>query len=153
MIVGSSFVLSAGGQSGPIINDHFGAYLGALLVYFIINVFLLGFYYYLLYRGSLYDILKSFIKDTLLVYLSTLILSLVLSVLIVHNGVFGLTLFIGLSVMLSYSFKQLFTMYNEVQEKAIRINGRACIITVILKVYWRTRSRKPRPMRRHCRWP
>ncbi|RAR42932.1 diguanylate cyclase [Paenibacillus sp. MDMC362] len=121
MIVGSSFVFkAAGGQSGPIINDHFGAYLGALLVYFIINVFLLGFYYYLLYRGSLYDILKSFIKDTLLVYLSTLILSLVLSVLIVHNGVFGLTLFIGLSVMLSYSFKQLFTMYNEVQEKAIK---------------------------------
>ena len=74
----------------------------------------------MLYRGSLYDILKSFIKDTLLVYLSTLILSLVLSVLIVHNGVFGLTLFIGLSVMLSYSFKQLFTMYNEVQEKAIK---------------------------------
>lgn len=121
MIVGSSLVFkAAGGQTGPILNNHFGAYLAALLIYFIINVLLLGFYYYLLYRGSLYDILKSFIKDTLLVYLSTLILSLVLSVLIVHNGVFGLTLFIGLSVMLSYSFKQLFLMYNEVQEKAIK---------------------------------
>ncbi|GAB6928502.1 diguanylate cyclase [Paenibacillus sp. JCM 10914] len=121
MIVGSSLVFKAtGGQTGPILNDHFGAYLAALIIYFITNVLLLGLYYYLLYRGSLYDILKSFIKDTLLVYLSTLILSMVLSVLIVHNGVFGLTLFIGLSVLLSYSFKQLFSMYNEAQKRAIK---------------------------------
>ncbi|MEK3732293.1 MULTISPECIES: bifunctional diguanylate cyclase/phosphohydrolase [Paenibacillus] len=121
MIAGSALIFqAAGGITGPMVNDKFGAYLAALLVYFLINVFLIGFYYYLLYRGSLYDILKNFMKDTLLVYLSTLILSLVLSVLIVHNGIFGLALFIGLSVMLSYSFKQLFSMYNEAQEKAIK---------------------------------
>ena len=53
MIVGSSFVLRRGGQSGPIINDHFGAYLGALLVYFIINVFCLDFII-TCYTGDLY---------------------------------------------------------------------------------------------------
>ncbi|NMO96360.1 bifunctional diguanylate cyclase/phosphohydrolase [Paenibacillus lemnae] len=121
MIMGSAFVYElSGGVIGPVQNENLGAYLLALLAYFILNVLLIGCFYFLQYKKSLYEILKSFAKDTLLVYLITLILSLALSILISSNGVFGLILFIGLSTMLSYSFKQLFTMYNEIQEKAIR---------------------------------
>ncbi|WP_054957735.1 bifunctional diguanylate cyclase/phosphohydrolase [Paenibacillus dakarensis] len=121
MIAGSAFIFKVvGGQIGPIENENLHAYIVALIVYFVLNVFLIGCYYYLFYKGTIYEVLKSFVKDTLLVYLSTLILSLVLSVLIVYNGVFGLALFIGLSIMLSYSYKQLFIMYNEIQEKAIK---------------------------------
>lgn len=121
MIIGSSYTFHLlGGQSGSIQNEQLLAYIGALSVYFLLNVLIIGFYYYLIYKGSLYDILKSFMKDTLMVYLSTLVLSLVLSILIVHNGIFGLALFMAVSVMLSYSYKQLFKMYNDVQEKAIK---------------------------------
>lgn len=121
MITGSAFIFETlGGHEGPIENENILAYVITLTAYFAINVGLVGFYYYLLYKGSLIEILNGFLKDTLLVYLSTLILSLVLSILIMYNGVFGLALFIGLSTMLSYSFKQLFTMYNEIQEKAIK---------------------------------
>ncbi|WP_422659541.1 diguanylate cyclase [Paenibacillus sp. EC2-1] len=121
MITGSAFIFETlGGHEGPIENANILAYVITLTVYFAINVGLVGFYYYLLYKGSLIEILNGFLKDTLLVYLSTLILSLVLSILIMYNGIFGLALFIGLSTMLSYSFKQLFTMYNEIQEKAIK---------------------------------
>ena len=121
MIIGSSHIYKiAGGQTGPIQNDQLHAYVAALIVYFVLNVLLIGFHYYLHYKSSLYETLKSFLKDTLLVYLSTLILSLVLSILIVQNGIFGLALFIAVSVMLSYSYKQLFKMYNEIQEKAIK---------------------------------
>lgn len=121
MITGAAAVFeSLGGQQGPIQNENMLAYVVTLTVYFAINVGLVGFYYYLLYKGSLYETLKGFLKDTLLVYLSTLILSLVLSILIMYNGVFGLALFIGLSMMLSYSYRQLFTMYQQIQEKAIK---------------------------------
>lgn len=121
MIIGSSYIYNlTGGQIGPIQNEKLHAYIATLIVYFALNVSLLGLYFYLHYKGSLYEILKSFLKDTLLVYLSTLVLSLVLSILIVHNGIFGLALFMGVSVMLSYSYKKLFKMYNEIQEKAIK---------------------------------
>lgn len=121
MIIGSSYIFQlTGGHTGPIHNSQLHAYVAALIVYFALNVFLLGFYHFLRYEGSLYDILKSFMKDILMVYLSTLVLSLVLSILIVHNGIFGLALFMAVSVMLSYSYKQLFNMYNDVQEKAIK---------------------------------
>ena len=121
MVTGSSFVFERlGGQLGAIQNENMTAYIATLTVYFAINVCLVGLYYYLVYKGSLYDILKGFLKDTLLVYLSTLILSLVLSILIVYNGIFGLTLFIGLSMMLSYSYRQLFLLYQQIQEKAIK---------------------------------
>lgn len=121
MITGSSIVFSlSGGETGPIQNENITSYLLALSVYFTINVLLIGFYYVILMKSTLFEALKAFFKDIIVVYLSTLILSLALSILIASNGVFGLTLFIALSTMLSYSFKQLFTMYNEIQEKAIK---------------------------------
>ncbi|UNK18987.1 diguanylate cyclase [Paenibacillus sp. N3/727] len=121
MITGSSIVFSAsGGEIGPIQNENIISYVIALSVYFSINVLLIGFYYVILMKSTLFEALKEFFKDIIVVYLSTLILSLALSILISSNGVFGLALFIALSTMLSYSFKQLFTMYNEIQEKAIK---------------------------------
>ncbi|WP_106769149.1 diguanylate cyclase [Paenibacillus faecalis] len=120
MITGSSIVFSVtGGETGPIQNENILSYVAALSVYFSINVLLIGFYYVILMKSTLWEALKIFFKDIIVVYLSTLILSLALSILIFSNGIFGLALFIALSAMLSYSFKQLFTMYNEIQEKVI----------------------------------
>ncbi|MBO2945863.1 diguanylate cyclase [Paenibacillus sp. F411] len=121
MISGASIVFTAtGGTIGTLENEKILSYLAALTTYFFINVLVIGFFYVILMRSTLYEALKSFFKDIILVYLSTLILSLALTILISSNGVFGLTLFIALSTMLSYSFKQLFTMYNDIQEKATR---------------------------------
>lgn len=54
----------------------------------------------------------------MLVYLCMLILSLVLVVLIVHNGVFGLILFLGLAILLSYAFRQLFLVYHQILNRS-----------------------------------
>lgn len=45
---------------------------------------------------------------------------LVLTVLLFYNGITGLALFLGLSVLISYSFKRLFSMYRDIEERANR---------------------------------
>lgn len=61
---------------------------------------------------------RAFVTESLLVYLCTLILALVLTILVVHNGVLGLLLYLSLSILLSHAFKQLFIMYQSIEEKA-----------------------------------
>lgn len=61
---------------------------------------------------------RVFVTESLLVYLCTLILALVLTILVVHNGVLGLLLYLSLSILLSHAFKQLFIMYQSIEEKA-----------------------------------
>jgi diguanylate cyclase (GGDEF)-like protein/putative nucleotidyltransferase with HDIG domain len=106
------------GKVGAFDSHRLPAYLLSLAVYFLINVLLVGFYFYLLHKGKLFEIIKSFIKDTLFAYLSTLLLSMVLVVLITSSRLFGLFLFLSIAMLLSHAFKQLFLMYNEMTEKA-----------------------------------
>lgn len=89
MICLSSYTFDLfGGHPGPLINDELPAYLMTLAVYFIGNTLLIGLYYYIIYKGTLYETIKDIIKDSFVVYLCTLVLSLVLVVLIVHNSFF-----------------------------------------------------------------
>jgi diguanylate cyclase (GGDEF)-like protein len=119
MICMSSFTFSLfGGQPGPVVNDKLTAYLLTLAVYFISNTLLIGLYYYILYKGTLYETIKDIIKDSFIVYLCTLVLSLVLAVLVVHNRFLGLILFLCLSILLCQSFKRLFSMYRSIEERA-----------------------------------
>ncbi|WP_052091760.1 diguanylate cyclase [Paenibacillus sp. FSL H7-0357] len=119
MICLSSYTFDLfGGHPGPLINDELPAYLMTLAVYFIGNTLLIGLYYYIIYKGTLYETIKDIIKDSFVVYLCTLVLSLVLVVLIVHNSFFGLVLFLCLSTLLCYSFKRLFSMYRSIEERA-----------------------------------
>lgn len=121
MIISASYIFTAlGGARGPLLSSHLSAYLGSMAAYFILNMLLIGFYYYLVYHQNLYDTLKGMLTDTILAYLCTLILSLVLTILLYHNRLLGLTMFLCLSIMISYSFKRLFSMYRDIEERANR---------------------------------
>ncbi|MDP4096042.1 diguanylate cyclase [Paenibacillus sp. P96] len=109
----------AGGPQGPLDDRYIAGYVLAMLSYFAVNTVTLGLYFYLAYEGSLKQLRRAFVAESLLVYLCTLILSLVLTVLIYHNGILGLVLFLGLSMLLSHAFKQLFDMFRDVEEKSI----------------------------------
>lgn len=109
---------SLGGTRGSVDDQNLPVYMISLAVYFSVNTIGMFMYYYLLYRKDLYNTLKGFVKETMLVYLCMLILSLVLTVLIVHNGVLGLILFLGLAILLSHAFRQLFNMYHQILNRS-----------------------------------
>jgi diguanylate cyclase (GGDEF)-like protein len=115
----SSVFQWAGGSQGPLDDGYIIAYVLSMLSYFAVNTFTLGLYFYLAHEGSLKQLRRAFVAESLLVYLCTLILSLVLTVLIYHNGILGLVLFLGLSMLLSHAFKKLFEMFRDVEEKSI----------------------------------
>lgn len=119
MISGASYFFHLlGGKVGAFNIQQFPAYILALTFYFLANVLLVGFYYFLIYKGKLYEIIKSFLTDAIFAYLSTLLLSIVLVVLIVDSRTFGLFLFLVIAVLLSHAFRRLFVMYNEMSERA-----------------------------------
>lgn len=121
MIVAASTVYSAlGGLSGPLLSDRLGAYALGMAVYFLLNSLLIGLFHYVLYKQNLFQVLKGMLTDTVLAYISTLVLSLVLTILVYHNRMTGLALFLCLSLLLSYSFKQMFAMYRSIEERANR---------------------------------
>lgn len=107
-----------GGSPGPLVNTQLFTYLIALAVYFAANTLLVGLYYYILYRGTLFETIKDIIKDSVFVFLCSLALSLVLTVLVYHNQILGLALFMCLAVLLSQSFRKLFSMYRRIEERA-----------------------------------
>nr|WP_258881257.1 diguanylate cyclase [Paenibacillus sp. sptzw28] len=107
-----------GGETGPFNINYMYAYLVALAAYFTLNVILFGCYYLILYKGSVFKFLKNIMRDILFAYLSTLLLSVVLVILMAQNGSLGLFLFLAIGILLSHAFQQLFKMYNSVSEKA-----------------------------------
>lgn len=119
MIAGASVIYRLlGGNIGAFDLRDMSAYIISLTFYFSINALLVGSYYYLLYKGKIFEIVHTILKDAFFAYLSTLLLSLVLVILIVNNGTFGLFLFLSIAVLLSHAFRRLFVMYNDMSEKA-----------------------------------
>jgi diguanylate cyclase (GGDEF)-like protein len=119
MICGANFIFHLlGGQTGNFELIMLPAYIASLSIYFTLNIVFVGFYYFLLYKGKLYEIITKFFSDSLFAYLSTLLLSIVLVILMQNNHAFGLFLFLAIGMLLSHAFRQLFKMYNEVSEKA-----------------------------------
>ncbi|UQZ34491.1 HD family phosphohydrolase [Paenibacillus sp. PK3_47] len=116
--VSSTLFQYLGGNPGALINTKLFTYLIVLTVYFAVNTLLVGLYYYILYRGTLFETIKDIIKDSVFVFLCSLALSLVLTVLVYHNQVLGLMLFMCLAVLLSQSFRKLFAMYRSIEERA-----------------------------------
>ncbi|MCD9026567.1 bifunctional diguanylate cyclase/phosphohydrolase [Cohnella silvisoli] len=118
MITGASVAYHLlGGNAGAFDIKHMTAYIFGLTAYFFINVLLVGFYYFLLYKGKLFEVIKTFLTDAIFAYLSTLLLSLVLVILIVNNRSFGLFLFLAIAVLLSHAFRRLFVMYSKISDK------------------------------------
>ncbi|WP_239004817.1 diguanylate cyclase [Paenibacillus tepidiphilus] len=121
MITAASLLFTMlGGRQGPLLTSYLGAYVAAMAVYFMLNLLLIGFYHYIVHREKLYDTLKGMVTDTILAYLCTLVLSLVLTTLLYYNHFVGLLLFLCLSTFISYSFKRLFSMYRVIEDRANR---------------------------------
>lgn len=112
-----AFILS-GGKIGSIHIDNFFPYLLSLSIYFAINVLLIGIYFIFAAAESLINVFKDIIKETIATYISTLMLSLVLVMLMNTDKIFGLSLFTCIAFLLSLAFKQHFNLYKEISEKA-----------------------------------
>jgi diguanylate cyclase (GGDEF)-like protein/putative nucleotidyltransferase with HDIG domain len=121
MILGSYYLfIYTHGKIGSIQTQFFASYILAMTVYFIINAISVGLYFYISTKGNLFVIIKGMVRDTVIAYISTLLLSLVLSILLDTYRYLGLALFLGISVLLSIGFKELFNLYSEVSQKAIK---------------------------------
>ncbi len=121
MLSGGAIVFHiAGGREGLINAYVMAPYLYALAVYFIINVTMVGTYYFISIRNSFFNTIQSILKEAAYAFFTALIMSLILTALLNSNQLFGLFLFLFVSVTLSYSFKQFFRMYNAVSQKATK---------------------------------
>ncbi|OXM13877.1 HD family phosphohydrolase [Paenibacillus herberti] len=107
-----------GGTFGDFKADELYAFVLALLAYFVVNISLVAAYFFLLYRNQLIPILALFVRESLFAYIGILLFSLVLVIMILKTGFFGLFLFLIIAVLLSHVFKQLFLMYHELNDKA-----------------------------------
>ncbi|WBL17684.1 diguanylate cyclase [Sutcliffiella sp. NC1] len=124
MIVGSyySYILFNGTQDGTNFTNLL-PYFVALTVYFSLNVIMISAYFFILEPKDAVQLIrnlskKGIIKESIVSYVSTLLLALVLTILLEANSYFGLFLFISLVVSLSFAFTKFFTLYKEVEEKA-----------------------------------
>ncbi|HAQ06162.1 MAG TPA: HD family phosphohydrolase [Bacillus bacterium] len=119
MIISSYYLfIFTGGNVGNVHLTNLVPYIVSLSVYFVVNTFLVGLYFLLDASESLTNVLKGIVKETIVTYISTLMLSLVLVILISSQRNFGLFLFICISFLLSQAFKQHFELYKEMSEKA-----------------------------------
>jgi diguanylate cyclase (GGDEF)-like protein/putative nucleotidyltransferase with HDIG domain len=119
MLISAYYIfVFTGGTIGNIHLTNLVPYISALSIYFFANVILIGIYFLLMAAESLTSVLRGIVKETIATYVSTLLLSLVLVILISSQKNFGLFLFITISFLLSQAFKQHFELYKEMSEKA-----------------------------------
>ncbi|MED4228084.1 diguanylate cyclase [Neobacillus cucumis] len=107
-----------GGQIGFVQLNNSIPYLLSLSIYFAINVLLISVYFIIAAAESLVTVFKGIIKETIATYISSLMLSLVLVILMNKEEIFGLTLFTCIAFLLSLAFKQHFHLFKEISEKA-----------------------------------
>jgi diguanylate cyclase (GGDEF)-like protein/putative nucleotidyltransferase with HDIG domain len=121
MIVLSYYLfILCGGEVGDINTTNLFPYIVSLSTYFILNTALISTYFLLANTESLENIISGIIRDkTFLVsYLSTLLLSIVLGVLIHDIGLFGLFIFVCIAMLLSIAFNQHFQLFKTISNKA-----------------------------------
>ncbi|MDR7078874.1 diguanylate cyclase (GGDEF)-like protein/putative nucleotidyltransferase with HDIG domain [Neobacillus niacini] len=119
MIVSSYYVFNlTGGTIGSIDINNFIPYLISLITYFAMNVIFVGLFFILAAAESFESVFKELIKEALSPYMSTLMLSLVLVILMKAERLFGLFLFTCIAFLLSLAFKQHFHLFKEIYEKA-----------------------------------
>ncbi|MEH6956389.1 bifunctional diguanylate cyclase/phosphohydrolase [Neobacillus drentensis] len=108
------------GVVGDINTDNLFPYILSLSAYFILNTILISLYFLLLQTESAINLMTGIVKDkTFLVsYLSTLLLSLVLGILLQINPILGLILFVCISILLSVAFNEHFRLFQETLDKA-----------------------------------
>lgn len=118
IVVSYHFFILTGGIVGNVQLTNLIPYLTALSSYFVINTLLISIFFLLAASESLAKVLEGMLSETVSTYVSTLLLSLVLLILIESQGNFGLFLFICISFLLSQAFKQHFELYKDISNKA-----------------------------------
>jgi diguanylate cyclase (GGDEF)-like protein/putative nucleotidyltransferase with HDIG domain len=121
MIITAYYIfLLSGGRVGNIYYSNLIPYFLSLSMYFVVNTLLISFYFFFLQSENSIKLMYRLIKDiTFLVsYISTLLLSIVLSILIHQQQVFGLFLFVCIAILLSIAFHQHFELFQETLSKA-----------------------------------
>jgi diguanylate cyclase (GGDEF)-like protein/putative nucleotidyltransferase with HDIG domain len=119
MIVGADVTYKwTGGMTGSFQFNNLYPYLGAIIVYSIINILLISVLTVIYEGGSVKETLLIYSRNSLFAYLSTMLLSLVVLILTDNSGIFGLMLFLSIAMFLSVAFKKLFLIYNQISDKA-----------------------------------
>ncbi|MYL62017.1 diguanylate cyclase [Bacillus hwajinpoensis] len=119
MIIGAYEVFMLSGElSGMLTFFNVASYMFSLVVYFSLNVLLIGVFFLLSASENLYQIVQGMLKETISSYFITLGLSLILVLLMQQQVILGMLLFLSVAVVLSVSFKQYFELYQEVSQKA-----------------------------------
>ncbi|PLS01426.1 bifunctional diguanylate cyclase/phosphohydrolase [Neobacillus cucumis] len=108
------------GIVGDINTRNLLPYIVSLTTYFILNTILISLYFLLQQTESSITSLSGIVKDkTFLVsYLSTLLLSIVLGILLQVNAILGLILFVCIAILLSVAFNEHFRLFQETLDKA-----------------------------------
>ncbi len=121
MILSAYFTFTfTGGEIGLIRFEYIHLYLLAMLTYMLLNIFTIGVFFWLISNDPLFSIIKVFLAESIYSYLSTLVLSLILGIMLVHQPVIGIMLFAAVILMLSLAFKHHFELYEEASKKANR---------------------------------
>jgi diguanylate cyclase (GGDEF)-like protein len=120
MILSYYLFIFSSGIVGDINTDNLLPYILSLSAYFILNTILISLYFLLQQTESSIKLMSGIVKDkTFLVsYLSTLLLSLVLGILIQVIPILGLVLFVCISILLSVAFNEHFRLFQETLDKA-----------------------------------
>lgn len=121
MMISSSQIFGlSGGVIGEIHIMNLASYGLSLTTYFVVNMILIGVYFYLLGRENIRNVFTGMLRDKsfLVSYLTTLLLSIVFGILIYRETLFGLFLFVGIAMLLSVAFNQHFKLYQETLDKA-----------------------------------
>ncbi|WP_033843815.1 bifunctional diguanylate cyclase/phosphohydrolase [Geobacillus icigianus] len=119
MIAGSYYsFLFFGGDIGEIRTDNLFPYVASLLTYFIVNITLIFTFFFFLgrvYRGAFN---LGVLLESVVGYLVTLILSLVLAILLTKEQYFGLFLFTILVIVFSVVFRKFLYLHQLVSNRA-----------------------------------
>ncbi|WP_261130819.1 GGDEF domain-containing protein [Bacillus sp. Marseille-Q3570] len=121
MLIGSFLTFKwLGGELGILSIGILLPYIAGTSVYFLINVIVIGFYFFIKLSKGVMNEFRGVIKEASSSYLITLVLSLILCFMIKVNVYVGLALFTTMGFLLSIAFKQYFTLYQTVAKKANR---------------------------------
>ncbi|MFD3447583.1 diguanylate cyclase [Microbacteriaceae bacterium 4G12] len=119
MIIGANYTfISLNGKVNVIDLHNTIPYLVSLFIYFSLNISIIGFFFLLSMRNNLIDTLHNIFEEVSYGYISALLFSLILSILIKAEGIYGAILFTCVAILLSLSFRQYFNLYQETNNKA-----------------------------------
>lgn len=104
------------GEIGMFTLDHLHSYILSLVVYFIVNIFIVASYFAMASGNNVFSIIKSIGEDSFPHYFATLILSFILLILMDTYPIFGLIIFMIINVLVSIAFKNYFNMYEQAKK-------------------------------------